>query len=73
MAIRSPEHTVVVPKDIINSADRWCEEQFGERWNAITNRSGMWTVFWAGPTSPKSYNFHFSEEQDRLLFILRWL
>jgi 1,4-alpha-glucan branching enzyme len=50
----------------------WCEEQWGERWNPITNREGLWACFWTGRSLPMSYRYCFADERDQILFILRW-
>lgn len=54
-------------------AARWCIEQFGRRWEAIGYRSGRWAMFWAGRGMPQQYRFCFALEQDRLMFMLRWM
>jgi len=46
--------------------------QFGKRWQAIGDTDGTWTMFWAGPNHHNKYIFHFVEEQDKLMFILKW-
>lgn len=51
----------------------WCEQQFGKRWSAIDNKEGVWCCFWAGRSMPGSYRWHFMNEQDAMLFSLRWL
>jgi hypothetical protein len=51
----------------------WCEEKFGKRWSAIDNKEGVWCCFWAGRSMPGSYRWHFMNEQDAMLFSLRWL
>ena len=54
-------------------AEQWCIDQFGPRWIAIDRRDGNWTRFWVGPASPKTYEWHFRNEKDMMMFILRWL
>lgn len=51
----------------------WCEQQFGPRWEAIGNRSGTWCTFWGGRGIPGYYRWYFLNEQDSVLFALKWL
>lgn len=53
-------------------ATNWCEQQFGPRWSAVSNRSGEWCVFWGGVDSPRNYHWYFLNEQDVTMFVLRW-
>lgn len=58
-------------------AMKWCVEQFGPRWEAINQRAGTWTVYWAwhrsSEDSSTTYEWHFLNEQDAILFSLKWL
>ncbi len=54
-------------------AVNWCNEHFGDRWSVTDNRDGTWYVFWAGPRSWNNYEWFFKNEQDALLFALRWI
>ena len=70
------EHEVII-EDLqapsnYQSLINWCEEQWGERWNPITNREGLWACFWTGKSMPMSYRYCFADERDQILFILRW-
>lgn len=69
---RHLDHEVLVHKDQYRLASKWCEEQFGQRWEAIGYRSGRWCVFWAGRAEPTKYRFCFALEQDMIWFVLRW-
>jgi hypothetical protein len=51
---------------------KWCEAQFGKRWEAIGYRAGTWTVFWAGRESVDQYRFCFAQEKDMIWFMLKW-
>ena len=54
---------------------KWCESQFGARWNPINSRSGRWTAFWAGPRctlGSEYYQFQFVDEKDAIMFTLKW-
>lgn len=65
-----------VSKNIQRDAVNWCQAQFGDRWQAVSNMQGTWCCFWAGPKRPHcpdDYHFSFANEQDLVLFILRWL
>ena len=66
-------HEVLIHKSVQRKAAQWCREQYGERWQAIDNRDGVWAVFWSGIREQESmYRFRFINEQDMILFILRW-
>ncbi len=66
------DHEVMIHRDQCRRVMRWCEEQYGPRWEAIGNRTGVWSVFWAGRGHTDQYRFCFAKEKDMLLFILRW-
>lgn len=56
----------------------WCVEQFGPRWEATGCRTGVWAVFWGGFrrldwANGATYDWHFLNEQDAMLFSLKWL
>jgi hypothetical protein len=70
---RHLDHEVLIHKRQYHNATRWCETQFGLRWEAIGYRAGTWTVFWAGRDNPVKYRFCFARERDMLMFILRWV
>lgn len=76
--MKNLDHEVII-EDLKDSASRhqsvigWCEEQWGERWCPITNRTGLWACFWTGKYKPMSYRYCFADERDMTLFILRWL
>jgi hypothetical protein len=53
-------------------AMKWCEQQFGTRWNVIDNRTGQWALFWAGRGMTDKYRFCFAVKEDMMMFILRW-
>jgi hypothetical protein len=67
------DHEVLVVSAKHREAGQWCKEQFGRRWEAIGYRSGRWSMFWGGRDQPKKYRFCFALEQDKLMFMLRWL
>jgi hypothetical protein len=69
---RHLNHEVLIHKDQHRAAMKWCEAQFGKRWEAIGYRAGTWTVFWSGRDHYDKYRFCFALEQDMLLFTLRW-
>jgi len=53
----------------------WCVESFGEQWNALDNRTGTWTCFWAGHGPDRQlgrYVYRFAESKDALWFELKW-
>jgi hypothetical protein len=54
-------------------AVEWCKEKFGPRWEAIGYREGTWCTFWQGRGVPGSYEWFFLNEQDYLMFTLKWL
>jgi hypothetical protein len=55
-------------------ANSWCKERWGPQWSVIDNRDGIWSCFWAGSRGPQAgkYRYIFENEQDAMLFILRW-
>ena len=69
---RHLDYEVMIHKSQHRAAMRWCEAQFGKRWEAIGYRAGTWAVFWAGRDHFDQYQFCFALEQDMLLFTLRW-
>ena len=71
-AFRTLEHNVLIDAKKHRDAGRWCLTQFGKRWQAIGDTDGAWTMFWAGREQHDKYIFHFVEERDKLMFILKW-
>ena len=70
------EHTVLMPGNAavkVEKAKKWCNETFGKQWNVIDHKGGRWTVFWTGPNEANSYLWRFAKEQDKLMFILKWV
>ena len=68
-------HHVILIKKPHFKVYKWCEGHFGPRWEAIGNRSGRWTAFWAGPRCHLGrhyYQFLFVDEKDAIMFTLRW-
>jgi hypothetical protein len=70
---RHLDYEVLIHKNQYRAAMKWCEEQFGKRWEALQYRQGLWSVFWAGNKSFDQYRFCFAHERDMLMFILRWV
>ena len=66
------EYEVRTPRHVVEPAKTWCEAEWGPRWSAIDNRTGTWSVFWAGRGIPGYYRWHFATEQQALLFALKW-
>ena len=69
---RKLEHNVLIDADNHRAAGAWCLTQFGKRWQAMGDTDGAWTMFWAGRNDHDKYIFHFVEERDKLMFILKW-
>ena len=69
---RKLEHSVLIDGKAHQAAGAWCLTQFGKRWEAIGNTDGAWTMFWAGRNDFDKYIFHFIEERDKLMFIIKW-
>ena len=69
---RKLEHSVLIDDKKHRDAGDWCLTQFGKRWEAVGNTDGAWTMFWACGSNHTKYIFHFVEEQDMLMFILKW-
>lgn len=70
---RKLEHSILIDADKHKDAGAWCLKQFGKRWEAIDHTDGSWAMFWAGVNNHNKYIFHFVEERDYVLFILRWV
>jgi len=72
------KYEVIVRKRNYRNAVNWCNAQFGEQWNPVDNRQGIWTCFWIGPSETiykgnfTDYRFLFKEEKDALWFTLRY-
>lgn len=67
------EHETLIDRSIHRAAAQWCEENLGKRWDLFENRTGRWSMFWAGREERSMYRFCFANEKDMMLFILRWL
>lgn len=73
-------YKTLIHKSQHHQAARWCYETFGARWAAVeygngigkATKSGVWACFWAGRDNFEYYNFHFHNEQDFTLFVLKW-
>jgi hypothetical protein len=50
----------------------WCGDQFDRPWQAVDNRDGRWCYFWCGPSDHAYYRFHFRDQEDAVMFALRW-
>lgn len=70
------EHRVLMPRDRHHAAADWCLRQWGSRWDALSNREGLWCTFWRGTKigdgDDRIYERWFKNEQDAVLFALRW-
>ncbi len=76
--VRNLPYEVLVLKHKHKDAEQWCQENLGPRWEAIGNRSGIWTCFWAGfprppdPVKSGSYRYYFESAEDAMMFVLRF-
>jgi hypothetical protein len=71
--LRHLEYTVRINKSKHYDAEKWCRENFGERWCVLSNRTGIWCCFWGGFREANgNYRYHFANERDAVLFALRW-
>lgn len=75
--MKSPRHfpyhfRVTMSARDVFYAHSWCKENFGEHWDII-DKKGNWYSFWSGPVEPTKHDWHFVNERDALLFMLRWL
>ena len=68
-----PSHEILIPKERQRQAAEWCTETFGPRWEAVGNRSGTWSCFWAGFNSGGNYRFAFVKEEDAIICAMRYL
>jgi len=69
---RKLQYNTLIDAKKHREAGEWCLTQFGKRWQAIGETDGAWTMFWAGRDDHDKYIFHFVEERDYVLFILKW-
>lgn len=72
-------YEIVLPKmngEHLWTMQQWCYSHFGARWSPVSRdpaeKLGRWTVLWAGFKQPSDYRWHFRNEQDATLFVLRW-
>lgn len=69
-------HKLLLPKLTHQwEATDWCTQQFGQRWSIMDNRQGVWCCFWRGfrnSDRAAAYEWYFQNEQDALMFLLRW-
>jgi len=70
---RSLEYEVYIDAHRHGEAGKWCEQEFGQRWEAIGHTDGLWCMFWAGRDAHDKYRFCFAEEKQRMWFSLKWL
>jgi len=70
---RKLQYNTLIDAKKHREAGEWCLTQFGKRWEAIGQSDGAWTMFWAGRDHSDKYIFHFVDEKDYVLFILRWV
>jgi hypothetical protein len=67
-------YEIVLPKiseSHLWTMKEWCVFKFGTQWNP-EEKYGPWTVFWCGPAQSKDYRWHFKNQRDATMFILRW-
>jgi hypothetical protein len=38
----------------------------------VDHRDGCWCYFWCGPRDHEYYKFHFRNQEDAVMFALRW-
>lgn len=63
-----------------SESEEWCIEKFGSRWSGISNRDGVWAVFWKVrkvgvdrvPGERDIWQYFFKREEDAALFVLKW-
>ena len=70
--IKELPFTIVATK-LSYDAEKWCQENLGERYFAIGRKTGNWTVFWNGVKDRYRYTWYFRNESDAMWFMLRWL
>jgi hypothetical protein len=56
--------------ELFRSYTKWCEAKFGRSWDV--RRDGRWCYFWCGPRDHEYYKFHFRNQEDAVMFALRW-
>ena len=65
-------YTVISPCRPRKEVADWCNINIGQKWEAVRNRTGVWTCFWAGSILPRRYIWYFNNEAAALIFSLRW-
>ena len=66
------DYEFTLPKKQHWTMSKWCEQQFGPRWEAVGYREGIWCTFWAGRDMPTMYKWYFKNHEDATVFLLRW-
>jgi len=52
---------------------QFCKDNFGNRWRPLDDMSGTWDVHWAGyDNAADLYIWKFKNEEDAMMFKLRW-
>ena len=62
---------ILIEHDRLDPALIWCEENVGTRWR-VGHTDGTWCCFWAGTRDRTHFRFHFLNDEDAVLFALRW-
>jgi hypothetical protein len=66
------DHEIYIDSSNHRAAQSWCKEHLGERWSPISNRTGLWSIYWAGRENIGKYRVCFATEKDAIWFALRW-
>lgn len=64
-------YRITLPKDNWREQVVWCTEKFGIN-HDLDNLDGVWMMLWAGRKNAISYTWHFKNELDATMFILKW-
>ena len=72
VTVKTLPYQVRIKKEQHDRAQAWCRNEWGQRWSVLDNRQGTWCCFWAGFRDGGGYRYHFVNEQDAILFSLRW-
>jgi hypothetical protein len=72
VVVKDLPYEVVISKENHKEAAAWCRERLGPRWEVTRNRKGIWCCFWEGFRRGGDYRYHFQNDKDAVLFVLRW-
>jgi len=70
ITIHAPENERLV--SFFRKRKEWCESEMGPCYDMRYNREGKWMCGWGGPKESHSYRFVIRDQEDAVMFALRW-